>query len=308
VHALQRAAEFAKERESRRFYEAVQDPWVGFQNEVQSAVDDIRVSHRPTRTLSGALHAESIYSKGHKLSSGKSEHRIRKSISKLTATDLQKEKIVDPKIRQIIKAKLQELGESNASKAFADPANHPYITTNDGARRIPIHKVRIIADKKPRSIGKGARQRFVASGKDSNFASMIYAIVDENGNETKWEHKVITRFEAHERLNTNRKQDGERVLLPSPEDFADNKQRVFKFALCKNDMLLVLGKDGTNELYRVQSLGDSEIQLCPDHIPGLRGRDRTQWDRISSIDSLRKRKAKCVHLSPAGKYDQTALN
>lgn len=303
VQTLQVAAEFAKTKESRRFYEAVKEPWPRFTDDVQKTIDAINVSHRITRTLAGPLHAESIYGKQHPRKDGTSEHRIRKPISKLSATEIKKDKIVDPAIRKIVLAKLNELGESNPAKAFAEPSNHPVMTNKDGkpvVPTVPIHKVRVIADKKPRSIGKGARQRHVASGKDSNFASMIYAVVDKNGNEIKWEHKVITRLEAHERLNRNRKQSGERILIPSPDDFSDDKTRIFKFALCKNDCVLMQGPGDASVVYRVQSLGQAEIQLCPTNVPGLRGKERSPWDRITSIDSLRKRDARPAVVSASG--------
>jgi CRISPR-associated endonuclease Csn1 len=299
VKTLQEAAEFAQAKHSHRFYEAVRDPWPRFIDDVAGAVEAINVSHRATRTLAGPLHAESIYSKQHTNADGSTEHRIRKAVTKLSATELKKDKIVDPAVRKAVLDKLQELGESNPAKAFAEESNHPTLRTKDG-RQIPIHKVRVVADKKPRSIGKGARQRHVASGKDSNFASMIYAVLDDDGNEIKWEHKVLTRLEAHERLNRNRRLKGERVLIPDSDDFSDDKRRVFKFALVKNDMLLLEGPDGEDVLYRVQKLSQGEIQLCEHNKTTVLNDQRTLWNRIRSIDVLRDRHMRLAHVSPSG--------
>lgn len=126
IQALVNAAELAERKASRRFYEAVQDPWPKFSSEVADSINEIVVSHRPTRTLPGALHAESIYSKPHIDKDGNTNHRIRKHITKLSATELKKDKIVDPAIRDLVKAKLEELGESNPAKAFAEEKNHPF--------------------------------------------------------------------------------------------------------------------------------------------------------------------------------------
>lgn len=299
VQSLVNAAELSQRKRSKRFYEAVQDPWPRFIDDVQQSIDEIIVSHRPTRTLAGPLHAESIYSKAHTDQHGNVSHRIRKHITKLSATELKKGKIVDPKIRQLVADKLKELAETNPAKAFAEEKNHPNITTKDG-RKIPIHKVRVEADKKPRSIGKGTKKRQVASGKDSNFASMIYAVVDDQGKEIKWEHKVITRLEAHERKSRNHNVKGEKILLPDRSDFDDDKQRVFKLALVKNDTVSLMGEHDDEVLYRVQQLGQGEIQLCPIDWPVMDKNLRSTWNRISSIDKLRMRKLRKTVVSPAG--------
>lgn len=300
IKALVDAAKLSEKNNSHRFYEAIRDPWNGFLGNVTESIHEIMVSHRPTRTLSGALHAESLYSKSHMDANGRSGHRIRKHITKLSATELKKNKIVDPRIRKLVNEKLSQLGEPKPEKAFADEANHPCLQTKDG-RRIRIHKVRVFVDKKPRSIGKGVRSRYVASGKDSNFASMIYAVVDADGNEIKWEHKVITRLEAHERKSRNQKLAGEKILIPETHEFNDEKQRQFKFALCKNDTLMLQGANGTNEIYRVQSISQNEIQLCPLEWQIMPKDKRGTDNRICAIDALRHRNPRLITISPSGK-------
>jgi len=299
IQALVAAAELAEKKASKRFYEAVQDPWPKFAVCVEESINQIVVSHRPTRTLPGALHAESIYSKAQTDKNGNESHRIRKHITKLSATELKKDKIVDPAIRQLVNNQLKELGETNPAKAFAEEKNHPFLTAKDG-RRIPIHKVRVLADKKPRSIGQGPRHRYVASGKDSNYASMIYAVVDDDGNEIRWEHKVITRLEAHERKSRNKHVKGEKVLIPDPTDFDDDKTRIFKFALVKNDTVMLQGSDGENVLYRVQKLSQKELQLCPLATPSIQGKARNKWNRIGSFDMFRQWNLRRLIISPTG--------
>ena len=299
VKLLVEAAKLAQQKGSLRFYESVQDPWPGFHGQVAESIDAIIVSHRPTRTLPGNLHAESLYSKPHIDANGKTHHRIRKSIRKLTAADLKNKRIIDPVIRQLVVEKLEELGESKPEKAFAEETNHPHLTTRDG-RQVPIHKVRIAVDTKARSVGDGPRQRFVGSAKDSNFASMIYAVVDHDGNEVRWEHRVIDRLMAHERKSRNLKKKGEKILIPSLADFADDKNRIFKFALCKNDSVILEGPDGEDVMYRVQAISAREIQLCPLHTPIIRGKQRNRWNQIQSIDNMRKLGLREITISPAG--------
>lgn len=281
----------------RAFLSGLQDPWPGFVANAREVIERINVSHRPTRTLAGPLHAESIYSKNH--GDGKQpEHRIRKELTKLTTKEIEGDQIVDPKIRALVQAKFEELGRGLPSKVFSDPRNHPVIPPKKpGGVATPIHKVRLRTDAKPRAIGKGVRARYVASGKDSNYASMVYAVLNKDGTEKKWVHEIVDRLTAHELLSTHRKQSGERVLIP---DEQDGKRR-FKFWLMKNDSVLLTDPDGTERIYRVQSLSANDIQLCPHNELSIRGDARdTRTNSIRTADSFRKRNARKVTVTPIG--------
>jgi CRISPR-associated endonuclease Csn1 len=304
VKALQEAAADAAKKLCRAFVRAMQPPWNNFPQEARAAVLAISVSHRPTRTISGALHAESIYSKPHRNPDGTLEYRIRKELHKLTEREITSDQIVDPAVRAAVQQKYAELKAADPKatpKQFwsnrDDVAKFPLLKSKDGGGGgSPIFKVRLRVDTQPRLIGKGVRQRYVASGKDSNYAAMIYALVDDNGNETKWVHEIITRLDAHQRLAASRGKPGDRVLLPDEQ----NGRRRFKFALVKNDMLLLEGPDGQDELFRVQNLSQGEIQLCPHHRTSIQGAERNSTNRITSIDRLRHRKARKVTVSPIG--------
>jgi CRISPR-associated endonuclease Csn1 len=280
----------------KAFLSGFQDPWPGFVGEVRAAINDIRVSHRPTRTLAGPLHAETIYSKDHG-NEKQPDIRIRKELAKLTAKEIAGDQIVDPVIRELVQEKFQSLGGGLPSKVFSDARNHPAIPPRkEGGTPTPIHKVRLRTDAKPRTVGKGVRSRNVASGKDSNFASMVYAVLDKDGKEKKWIHEIVDRLTAHELLSAHRKQPGEKVLIP---DEQEGKRR-FKFALVKNDMLQLDGPKGSPVLYRVQSLSTNEIQLCEHNRAIVDTKTRTTWNRIQAIDAMRKRNAIRVVVSPDG--------
>lgn len=303
---LAESARDSEKRHSRHFFGAIKYPWGGFKNAVAYAIEDINVSHRPTHTIAGPLHAESIYSKPHAVGNNngnskarkQAEFRIRKQLHKLTAKEIQGDQIVDPVVRKAVQDKYRELGGGPPAKLFTDFANHPALKTKDG-RDIPIHKVRLRSDAKPRSIGKGARQRNVASGKDSNYASMVYAIVDKDGNETRWVHEIITRLEAHEFLSANHGTAGEKVLIPQ-----EAETRKFKFSLRKNDMLEADGPNGDRVLYRVQKLSQGEIQLCPHNQLSIQGKARNRWNQIQSIDNLRKYRIQKVNITLSGRVRQ----
>lgn len=304
IKALQEAAEDAGKKESRAFIRAMKLPWNNFFEEARKAVHSIYVSHRPTRTISGRLHAESIYSKPHHNADGSVEFRIRKELHKLNDKEISGDQIVDPAVRAAVQEKYAALKAANPkgkpSQFWSNKdevENFPVLKPKNGdGKGTPIFKVRLRVDTKPRSIGKGIRQRNIASGKDSNYASMIYAVLDKDGNENKWIHEIITRLDAHEALSANRDQPGEKVLIP---DEQDGKRR-FKFSLVKNDMVLLEGPDGEDELYRVQKLSSNEIQLCEHWRPTVTNDLRTSWNRISSIDTFRKRRARKVAVAASG--------
>ena len=321
IQACAEAAADAEKRDSRRFLKAVREPWAGFDNELQQVLEDLVVSHRPTRSISGPMHAETFYSPekttivlgddgkplkqtdkktGEEVPVTKTSHHVRKRVDALSAAELKGDDIVDPVVRRQVLAKLEQLGESNASKAFADPANHPTMPAKDGQLPVPIHRVRVRAKKSARPVGNAEhRRRLVASGKDSNYASMVYATLDKEGRETKWTHEIIDRLTAYQRLSDNKNRTGEKVLIPDEQ----GGKRRFKFALVKNDTIELDGTgelEGERVLYRVQKLSEREIQLCPLSRPSRDNKTRTSDDRITSVDRLRKRHCDVISVSPSG--------
>lgn len=302
IQRLSEAASRSEQHHSRHFFEAIQWPWASFKNDVAFAIESINVSHRPTHTLAGPLHAETIYSKNFGTEK-RPEFRIRKHLSKLTPKEISGDQIVDPNVRKAVQEKWEQLGKGKPDKLWGidDPneENFPRLTGKNGrnpkSEGAIIRKVRIVTDAKPRTVGKGPKARNYASGKDSNYASLIYAIVDKDGKEVRWEHEILDRLTAHQIYSQNRRKSGEKVLIP-----AETETRKFKFALRKNDMLLLQGPDGTDFLYRVQKFSQNEIQLCEHHLSTVTNDQRTPWNRITSVDNLRKRGARLVTVTPIG--------
>lgn len=298
IQRLAQAAEAAEQLHLRHFFDSVRLPWSSFKDDLADQLKRIWVSHRPTRTVAGPLHAETIYSRNFG-TGAKPEFRVRKHLSKLTAREISGEQIVDPHVRLAVQQKFEELGRELPSKLWGDEsnvANFPMLVgAKPGGKGSIIRKVRLRTDAKPRPVGEGARRRFYASGKDSNYAALIYARIDEGGSETRWEHEIVDRLTANRELSAHKHAEGEKVLIPR-----ETPTRRFKFALCKNDMLLAHDENGIEQLYRVQKFSANEIQLC-EHTKGtVEKRERTPWNRITSVDNLRKRKARPVHVSPAG--------
>ena len=109
------------------------------------------------------------------------------------------EDIVDDTIRELVQAKLKQIG-GEPKKVFADPANHPYLTADDG-RKIFIHKARIRKPVGVIPLGKSAAPRYAAPG--SNHHMEIFAILDEQGNEKTWESKIVSIFDAAQRVRVS---------------------------------------------------------------------------------------------------------
>lgn len=358
------------------FLNSLDTPWKEFLTQAEASINSILVSHRPTRTIAGPLHAETNYSKPFVIpnsdppsltKSGKPAkakpptivHRVRKSLDKLTEKEIQGDQIVDPNVRRAVQQKFDELCAKATTKAGRLPSNlwndqskienFPRLLPSSdlAAKRkakgaascgSPIFKVRLSTDTKPRVIGTGVRLRYVASGKDSNYASMVYAILDPDGQELRWEHEIITRRDAYQRLSANgggkkvsrnlRKQGKasappeattepapERVLIPrTTEELLAMDTPPFKlkpgqtvrylFTLVKNDMVRLEGPDGSLTLYRIQKLSESEIQLCEHTRTTITNADRTTWNRITSLETFRKRGVKKVRVSPIGEITE----
>lgn len=346
-------------------------PWKTFLSDVRQSIEQIVVSHRPTRTIAGPLHAETNYSKPFAKAAFRDagattkpktsvtkppvvEYRVRKSLDKLTEKDILGGAIVDPNVRAAVQKKFEELCAVAATKVDKTPAkmwndlskieNFPRLAPSaarlakgDTSHGSPIFKVRISTDNKPRTIGKGARQRQVASGKDSNYATMIYAVLNKDGKEVRWEHEIITRLDAHLRLSANgggrkkrRQRNGkkseqvatleptetvtncpERVLVPRttveiqemptpPFKLKAGETLKFLVSFVKNDMVELDGPGSMRVAYRIQSLSSDEIMLCENTRSNISLADRTEWNRIRTVQKLRARNLRLISVSPLG--------
>lgn len=304
------------------FLDGLEQPWDSFLDEARQCIGGLYVSHRPTRTLAGPLHAETNYSKPFQVGEGKKakqEFRIRKSLDRLTEREIVGDQIVDARVRLAVQQKYQELcaaavnkSDKAPAKFWADkngkPEHFPMLRKeNGGGLGSPIFKVRLRTDSKPRMVGQGPTQRQLASGKDSNYASMVYAVLDKDGQELYWDHEVITRLDAHLTLNANRKTPGEKVLIPKTTEQLQATWKLepgqtvkFLFSLTKNDCLLLTGPEGEDALYRVQKLSGNELQLCEHTRLTIANADRSTWNRLQSIDALRKRGTRKVRVSAVG--------
>ena len=232
VKRLADAAKRAADQGSHRLFEEVPIPWTHFRTDVNEKIHCCVTSPRPSRRLRGPLHDESLYSRPLPWYDKKGREslrpRIRKPIEQLTKGEV--ERIADPGVRDAVKTRAAELakgqgGSGDLSKLFSDPSHAPFLRNRDGSTT-PIRRVRITAKvKQATPIGEGVRQRHVAPG--SNHHMAIVAILDEKGNEKRWEGHVVTMLEA-----VLRKGRGEPVIQ---RDWG--KGQKFKFSLRSGDCI-----------------------------------------------------------------------
>ncbi len=216
-------------------------PWHGFREDVREKIDQINVSHRVCRKVSGKLHEETNYGP----TKNKGLYVFRKELKNLTLPMVKN--IVDPVVREIVKKRIEEKG----SDFWKEPL---YMKTTKSNKKVPIKKVRVynVAENViPMKDLSGQIYRYVETG--SNHHIEIFEYKDKKGN-IKRDGKVVTMFKA-----VQRSQHEEPVVQTNHG--ADKK---FIFSLAINDMFNLELEDGSKILHRVQKIDkNNRIILRP---------------------------------------------
>ncbi len=223
-------------------------PWESFREDLQEVVNEINVSHRPTRKLAGKLHEDTNYGPG------SSDRRgvLRVPVAELTWNMVGE--IRDRVIREIVRAAvahaatekgIQLKGADKVSKVLGD-------RTLAMASGVPIRKLRIertentlvavAADQDGRPI------KLVKPG--GNHHLEIYEKPDGT-----WTGRAVSRFEAHQRLR-----NGRPVVDRHPP-----RSLTFLMSFCVNDMACLTDPNTRQtQLYRVQKGSVSPDTGTPD--------------------------------------------
>jgi len=270
-------------RVSSRTLEA---PWPDFVESVRPVIERINVSHRPERKLSGEPHDQTLY--GRPRQSGEREWaHVRKSVHTLSEKQIRAaDVIVDPRVRDAVRAKLEELGDPK--KLEQDPA---CLVTRRG-KRVKILKVRIRVPCEVRKIGAPPRERYVWLR--SNHHMGVFAGRDAKGREV-WDYIVVSRLDAFER-----RRSGQPVVqkdLPGQPDFQ------FLFSLMSGDMVEIEDNDGRRGLFVVRSISKGDFNFAR-HTCAMLKEDMAKtrhWLRIRSIEKLRQRGCRKVSVDPLGR-------
>lgn len=217
-------------------------PWSRFRDDVQATVQQIQVSHRASRKVSGALHKETSYGR----TNVDKRYVFRKRLEDLTLPMV--ENIVDEIVRAIVRGRLEEHGIRPDDKNRTLPKEiwkEPlYMKTTQSTKRVPIKRVRVytVAEQMiPVKDSSGRPYRYVEPGSNHHVEIFEYVAGPRMGMR---DAKVVSTFEA-----VRRSRAGEPVVERN-----HGPDTRFVCSLAINDMVQMVGKTGHTELYRVQKM------------------------------------------------------
>ncbi|MEX0660147.1 MAG: type II CRISPR RNA-guided endonuclease Cas9 [Balneolaceae bacterium] len=228
----------------------LREPWLSFRNDVETSINEITVSHRVNRKISGALHKETFYGTSDEPDTkNKKIMGLRKPVHQLKMTKRTNdvECIKDEGIKRIIKNEIEERIEQGKSKEEAISsfeADPPHIVSSKA--KVPIMRVRLEMEKDPSIYhhfedDDGKVVKYAQYGNNHHIA--IYETTDKKG-EKKQVGEVVPMMEAARRVK-----DGEPIVM---KDYRPDHS--FLLSLSINEMI-INHEDG--QLYRVQKIDSS---------------------------------------------------
>ncbi len=206
------------------------------------------VSHHVVNKVRGQLHDETFYSR-------RGEHTYKR----VRLESIKKDEIANICDRAIRLAVIQKLGgtdENTPLNELAKPEdvfkggnNYPTLNDRNGNVANVIKAVKVLCNVGTRTIGTGNGAREVKT--NGNYAISVFAKVDEDGMDIKWDFSVVTLFDACQRLKKK---------LPIIDKVRDGW--VFKFSLKKGD-IVTLVIDGVEEVCIIRKITKEEIACVP---------------------------------------------
>lgn len=254
-------------------------PWPGFHDEAREKVRGIVVSHQPLRKISGALHEETAYGR----ISREGEACFVRRVSLESLTGKQVEKIVDARIRELVRERMEAHG-GKAKDAFSEsrPLYLPH--SRKGSGRTRIRKVRVAENFRPEGLfpvrrgGEEEPFKYYALGNNHHIE------IIENVETKRRKGRVVTTLEAARRA---RRAKTPIVSRECPEGWR------FVMALSINDLVQLDAPVNSCALYRVQKISPGEVTLrthtsatLDDNATRLRPSPNTLRGRKVSVDPL----------------------
>lgn len=294
VQNLQKSAARADDFGSRRRFAGLEPPFDV--NDARLAIEAIVVSHRQNKKARGKFHKDTIYSKLLPARNDKISHRVRKELHKLNEKEI--EAIVDPRIRDVVRAKYEQRrqeGAKDPSQAFSEERHCPRLPHGDRIRR-----VRLFTSAKPELLGANnvdrkrrgrTKQRRVDL--QANHHAVILAKLDKDGDEKSWTDEPVSLFQAMKRVK-----DGRPLISREASDGCR-----FKFSLSANDYIEMDRTDGdSRSLYRILNISQGFIELR-EHWDGRTRqelKDSGAKREITRGSAMFKRNARKVHVNYLG--------
>ena len=162
-------------------------PWSGFRQSVEESLNQIIVSHKVRKKLSGAIHEGTYFGKTQKSEGDYHYYVVRKPVEGLTDGEIKR--IRDDRIREIIKAYVEENGGS-LKKALEK--GYPRLPSRKGRHEPEIRKVRITEKAQLKTMMEAASS-WVKTGNNHHIS--IYRLPNGKG-----VGEVVSLLEARKRL------------------------------------------------------------------------------------------------------------
>lgn len=296
---------------------ALTEKFGDFTEQARSVIGQVIVSHRPDRSVSQALHKESIYSlrdaqgrRPRSAAEASDTSRFCYIASRTKVTSLNSlDKVLNKGTRRAIEKVLTErlgisLDDSAAVKKGLQKLTGPLTPVLESAKTkelIPIKSVVTLEKGSVQPIGKGHRLRYMAT--DPNHHLEIFEIV-EGPDKGNWTGRMVKVIDAYARIN-ERKGRGRKSAL-----FVENKPHLWPAGtrlvceLCKGDTVLLM-INGERRPYRVRKFSltspkqpDIVFDLVND---GRREKDRDDTKvRLTSWDAVKAANPGRVQITPDG--------
>lgn len=245
------------------------EPWPGFLNDVNEAVQRIVVSHAPMRRRRGQLLEDTAYG----ATSVPGVYVVRKNLEGITNAQI--DKIVDPVVKDLVKQRVEAFS-GDLKKAFAEPLFH-----KDGKTRIA--SVRIFVTMSPETVigirdGKGDEYKYYP------VAGNHHVDIFENVDTGERKAILVPLFHAAQR---NWK----------PKELGPGWNKLF--SLCGNDTVEFRGDDGELGLYRIQKMSgggsvviiarpvtDARTEYIAGYVKQLQGANLKRITRKVDVDPI----------------------
>lgn len=264
------------------------DPWEGFRDDAKKVVRGIVVSHKARRKIQGQLHNDTAYGIVKEPNGEGGLYRVvsRKPVSEIKSLQ-HIEAIRDRRLRHEFKTVFESAG-SNAGAGAK--------TVQELASAKGIRRVRLTESQRVIPIEDAAGRPYKAYKGDSNWGIEIYAFPKGHKKYGRWDGVVISRFAANQKGfragQTFRPHPGARLVM----------------RLQINDCVeMDQGRgDSTRKLYRLQKMDkNGRMDFAEAHEANVDRRNRSKDDPFkytyASGNTLKARKARKVHVSPAGR-------
>lgn len=301
LQKISRASARASERHLNKLVDEMPMPWPTYQQEIEQVKDRIVISHKPDHGFEGALHKETAYGFAgededdsplvvHRVPIGtlESDDKIGTVPDSVTgAGEYSSEGVRDLLLRKRL---LQAVGEKNGAERKAALAQFEADTKIRRVRVVERLNVIPIKDRRTGEIYKGYMG-------GSNYGMEIYR--DEKG---RWQHLIVSTFEAHEIIGELGKQIGfER--LRHPRLAQNNLPLVMR--LCKDDLIAFEENGTVRRIFRVVKTGANGQTFLAEHQESncdQRNRDKNSGFKYLSktAGTLFSAKARRVFVDPLG--------